>query len=142
MSEQSENLELTALEAALRELQPRAETFDHAVLMYRAGRASVRGWLWPAATLVSAAAALVLGIALWLRPAPPVTYVAVPAPPNDDTPASLPATPLADQGERGAWSRYVHLLAQVSLDDLDGLPSPPDAPEEPPLDAETLLKQL
>lgn len=142
MSERPQDRELTAIESALRELRPKADALDRAVLMYRAGRASARGWVWPAATLFSIAAAMVLGIALWMRPAQSVMYVVVPPTGNDVASAGLPSPVLADDPERGAWSRYVHLQEQVLLHGLDGLPASPGATEEPPLDAESLLKSL
>jgi hypothetical protein len=142
MSERSEDLDVTALESALRELRPRSETLDRAVLMYRAGRASVRGWVWPAATLISAVLAIVLGIALWIRPTPPVVYVAVPSPRNKEVSSSPPSPPITDQAERGAWSRYVHLQEQVLLHGLDGLPAPPSETEEGPSSVESLLNSF
>jgi hypothetical protein len=140
MSERSEESELTALESALRELRPQPETIQRDALMYRAGRASVRGWIWPAATFGSATAALVLGMVLWIRPQPPVVYVVVPAPAEEASPSPI-SSPLADQTERGAWSRYVRLQEQVSLYGLDGLPAPSGTDESPP-DAESLLNSL
>jgi hypothetical protein len=133
---------LTALERALRELRPQSNALDRAVLMYRAGRASVRGWIWPAATLFSSAGALVLGIAVWLRPAPPIVYVAVSPARTESLSAAAPSPALADDLERGAWSRYVHLQEQVLLHGLDGVPSLPSAAHEPPPDAESLLNSL
>jgi hypothetical protein len=142
MSERPEDLELTALESALRDLRPQPEALDRAGLMYRAGRASARGWGWPTAALFSSALALVLSIAWWIRPTPPVVYVAVPSARNDEVSASPQSPPLANDPERGAWSRYVHLQEQVLLHGLDGLPAPPSATEEPPPDAESLLNSL
>ena len=139
MSERSEERELTALESALRELRPKRDAMDRAVLMYRAGRASARGWVWPAATLISTAAALVLGIAFGLRPSPPIVYVAVPATGNESVSASPPSPAPVDDPEPGAWSRYVHLQEQVILNGLDGLPAPPSPTDESPLDAKSLL---
>lgn len=141
MSERSEDRELTALETALRELRPQPDAMDRAALMYRAGRASKRGWVWPLATLFSTAAALVLGIAVWTRPAPSVVYVAVP-PVRNDAASDSPPSGLGEDTERGAWSRYVHLQEQVLLYGLDGLPSPPSATDETPTDAESLLNSL
>jgi len=142
MSERSEDREVTALETALRELRPQMDALNRAALMYRAGRASVRGWIWPAATLFSTAAALALSIALWMRPTPPILYVAVPPTENESISAAPPSPPLADEPERGAWSRYVHLQQQVLLHGLDGLPSPPSATDELPPDVESLLNSL
>jgi hypothetical protein len=141
MSGRSEEGDLTALERALRELLPKTAALHRDVLMYRAGRASARSWIWPAATFCSATAALVLGIVLWIRPEPPVVYVAVPAAPAEETSPS-PPSPLAEQTERGAWSRYVHVQEQVSLYGLDGLPAPSGGTGEPPADAESLLNSL
>lgn len=140
MSEESEDRELTAIESALRELRPKLETMDRAVLMYRAGRASARGWVWPMATLLSTAAALALSIALWVRPAPPVVYVAVSPTPKDALSAAPPTPSPANGAERGAWARYIHLQEQVLLHGLDGLPVSPSETEEPPPNVESLLK--
>jgi hypothetical protein len=142
MSQRSEDFDVTALESALRELRPSSEPLDRAVLMYRAGRASARGWIWPATVLFSSALALALGIALWIRPAPTLVYVAVPAPRNDEVSVSPPAPSRADDPERGAWSRYVHLQEQVLLYGLDGLPALPSDTGEQPSSIETLLNSL
>ncbi len=141
MPEQSDE-ELTALESALRELRPQPEPIPRDVLMYRAGRASVRGWVWPAATLVSTAAALVLGMILWLRPAPATVYVTVPQPRNEVDAASTPTQPLEDDTEPGGWSRYADLQEQVFYYGLDGLPAPPSATDEAAPDAKSLLNSL
>ena len=142
MSERPEDHDVTALESALRELRPPADSLDRDALMYRAGRASARGWVWPAATLFSTAAALVLGIALWVRPSPPVVYVAVPPARNDEASVSPPSPPLAQDTERGGWSRYIHLQEQVLLHGLDGLPEPPKETEDEPSSVEALLNSL
>lgn len=142
MAERTEDRELMALETELRELRPQSDALDRAVLMYRAGRASACGWVWPLATLFSTAAALLLSIALWIRPTPPVVYVAVPPARNDSLSAAPPSPPLLDAPERGAWSRYVHLQEQVLLHGLDGLPSPPSAMDEPSPDMGSLLNSL
>lgn len=142
MSERSEERELTALASALRELRPRPDAIPRDVLMYRAGRASAHSWPWLAATLFSTTVALVLGMALWIRPAPPTVYVAVPPAQDYEESASLPAPPPGDDTERGGWSRYVSLQEQVLLHGLDGLPSPPSASDDPPPDAKSLLNSL
>lgn len=132
MSERPEERELTALESALRELQPMPEALRRDVLMYRAGGASARRWAWPTATALATAAALVLGIALVKQPAPHVVerVVYVPAPVE-----TAPETPITEGGEgRGSWSSYVHLQEQVADHGLDALP--PETPEQlPPLEA-------
>lgn len=139
MSEKPEELELTALAAALRELQPRPETLDRAALMYRAGRASARGWAWPATAVGSTVVALALALVLWLRPAPPVIerIVYLPAPPPEpaSTSPAESAPPLVEDTGGGGWSQYVHLQEQVLRDGLDGLPPPPeDVPPAPNID--------
>lgn len=141
MSERSEEVNLNDLESALRGLRPRPEALDRAVLMYRAGRASARGWGWPMATMLSTTLALGLGIALGIRPTPSVVYVTVPSARNDADSAAVPSIPRADDTDRGAWSRYVHLQEQVSLHGLDGLP-PPNGAEEQPSNVESLLHSL
>lgn len=142
MSESPEDFDVTALESALRELRPSSEPLDRDVLMYRAGRASARGWIWPTTALFSSVLAVVLGIALWIRPAPTFVYVAVPMPQNDEVSRSPAAPSRADDLERGAWSRYVHLQEQVLLHGLDGLPAPPSETGEQPSSVETLLNSL
>jgi hypothetical protein len=127
MSERPLEPELTALESALRDLQPMPEPLRRDVLMYRAGRASVRRWAWPMATALSTAAALVLGIALWSRPAPAIVerVIYLPAPGEAE-----PETPPANSGEgRGSWSSYVRFREQVADHGLDAVP--PDTPERP-----------
>jgi hypothetical protein len=141
MSERSEDRELTALETALRELRPQVDALNRDVLMYRAGRVSARGWVWPLATLVSTAAVLLLSIGLWIRPTPPVVYVAVP-PVLNDAVSDSPSSALVEETERGAWSRYVHLQEQVLLYGLDGLPPSPSATDEPSPDADALFNSL
>ncbi len=140
MSEPSEGVNLNDLELALRGLRPRPETLDREVLMYRAGRASTRGWGWPLATLASTALALGLSIALCIRPAPPIVYVAVP-PPQSDAVSASPSSPRTEDTEREAWSRYVQLEEQISLKGLDGLP-PPNSAEDKPSSVESLLSPL
>lgn len=141
MSERSEKIDLSDLELALRELRPRPETLNRAVFMYRAGRASARGWVWPLATLVSSTLALGLGFALCLVPTPQVVYVALPSPRSHEGSASPRPLLRADDPERGAWSQYVRLQEQVSLYGLDGLPLP-CADEEQPASVESLLHSL
>lgn len=148
MSERPEDRELTALESALRDLRPKPEKLDRAVLMYRAGRASARGWAWPAATALSTLVAIALGMAWWVRPEPAVVervvYVAAPSgqlkdtftPREDQEHLSVESPP--DDANRGAWSRYVRLQEQIFNRGLEGVPRPTDPPEEP-LNLESLL---
>jgi hypothetical protein len=146
MSERSEELELTALASALRDLRPSPETLDRAALMYRAGRASARGWGWPLATVAAGTLATVLGVLLLLRPAPPVVERIVYLPATQaEPPVTRPeenASPLPDDAGRGAWSHYVHLQEQVLDHGLDGLPAPSNASQEQALSIESLLRSL
>ena len=140
MSEPSEGVNLNDLESALRELRPRPETLDREALMYRAGRASARGWGWPLATLVSSALALGLSIALSIRPAPATVYVDVKSPQSDAV-ISSPSPPFTEDAEFGAWLRYIHLQEKVSLNGLDGLPPSSEA-EEIPSSVDSLLQSM
>lgn len=63
--------DLNELERTLEALAPRASRLDREQLMYRAGQASVsprRAWIWPASTAALTVTAVVLGLALLLRP--------------------------------------------------------------------------
>jgi hypothetical protein len=143
MSERSqEERDLTALESALREMRPKPAAMDRDTLMYYAGRATALSWLWPTATFLSTAVALVLSITLWIRPSPPIVYVAVPSSQNDGASASPPLPSSEDGAEPGAWARYVHIQEQVALRGLDGLPPPPSTTQEPSPDVESLLNSL
>jgi hypothetical protein len=146
MSGQREDPELTELASALRTLQPRPETLDHAALMYRAGQASARGGLWPLATMLSLAVALALGIIAWTRSEPVVIERTVSAPAANTAPerndgdVPSPAVP-SPSGDADAWSSYVHLQEKVVEGGLEGLPALPNTPE-PSADLEALLRAL
>ncbi len=153
MSERPEDLELTALESALRDLRPRPETIDPAVWMYRAGRASARGWGWPLATLGTAALAVAFGILLLIRPSPAVVervvYVPAaqpePSAPRTEESASSPPLELiaAEPRDWGPRSPYLQMQEQVLRWGLDGLPMPSSAPSaEEPQSVEQLLQSL
>jgi hypothetical protein len=146
MSERPEELELTALASALRDLRPSPESLDRAALMYRAGRASARGWGWPLATAAAGALAMVLGVLMLLRPAPSVIERVVYLPAAQAEPSVTPpeesVPPLLDDASGGAWSHYVHLQEQVLNHGLDGLPAPSSDPEEQPPNVEALLRSL
>lgn len=142
MSERPEDLDVKTLESMLRELRPPSDSLDRAVLMYRAGQATARGWIWPTATLFSTTLSLVLSMALWLRPAPTIVYVVAPLDRNEqvaDTPLS---SSLTMDFESGAWSRYVHLQEQVLLHGLEGLPPPTRETDEDPFRIESLWNSL
>jgi hypothetical protein len=155
MSERSEDRELMALESALRELQPQSEKIDRAVLMYRAGRESLRGWIWPAVASGMALLSTVLGFFLLLRPAPAVIerIVHVPAP------AIVPQPPVEKQLESisppapeplvmetfdsSPQGRYLQMEENVLRWGLKGIPPPPPAPPLPETPTvEQLLQSL
>jgi hypothetical protein len=168
MPERPEDAELSALEHALLTLAPRAEGLDRAALLFRAGQASRRpGWAWPAATLVSATVAAVLGVLLWLRPAPAVVervvYVEVsraaagiaparpvvqpaPTPPKPETreqpseliPPSAPEESVVPSGQ----PRYLQIQEHVLRWGLDALAAPTAPPGPPPPTVEDLLRSL
>ncbi len=146
MSERPEELELTALASALRDLRPSPETLDRAALMYRAGRASARGWIWPSATAAAGALAMVLGVLLFLRPVPSaverVVYLPATQPEPSVTTPEESAPPLPDDAGQGGWSRYVHLQEQILDHGLDGLPAPSSTPQEQVPSIESLLRSL
>ncbi|HEY7156736.1 MAG TPA: hypothetical protein VH575_22395 [Gemmataceae bacterium] len=146
MSERPEELELTALASALRDLRPSPEALDRAALMYRAGCASAHGWGWPLATAAAGVLATILGVLLLLRPAPPVVervvYLPVPQPESPVTQPEESAPPFPDDAGRGTWSHYVHLQEQVLDHGLDGLPAPSNAPQEQTPSVESLLRSL
>src|SRR5262245_32262441 len=102
--------ELKALEQALGTLEPQAQLSREAVI-FRAGQASMRGrWLWPMSTIVSTAAAIVLGWFLWQQPAPSgneprvriveknvfVPIERTPAVTHDQVPEQMISTPTQD----------------------------------------------
>lgn len=155
MSERSQDQKLTALELALRELQPQAEALDRSVLMYRAGRASVRGWLWPLATTAATALATVLVVFLVVRPAPHVVerivYLpapsGVPQPPVEKQPESTqPTAPelfVMEPLDSSPRRRYLQMEESVLRWGLKGIPPPPSAPPLPKMPTvEQLLQSL
>ena len=144
--------ELTALADSLRALAPQAR-LDRDALMFRAGAAAApRPWLWPAATLVSSAAALVLGLVLVLRSSPgtrvverivtvPAEQLALPQeetpePPAADDYAPDPAPPEGASPYRKAED---HLLRWG----FDGLGEPAEPPPAgKPQTVQSLLNSL
>jgi hypothetical protein len=139
--------ELTALADSLRALAPQAR-LDRDALMFRAGAAAARrAGLWPAATLLSSAVAVTLGLVLVLRPSPPprvieriVTVPAeqltlpreeTPEPPAADGYTPDPALPETASPYRKAQE---HLLRWG----LEGL----GEPAEPPADKRQTMESL
>lgn len=148
--------ELTRLEADLLSLTPVLPHLDRDQLMFAAGLASKRSWVWPTATAVMSAVALTLGVILVTRPAPVdrVEYVTVPARP-DPTPAPKPnpqvptpkPAPAPYTSQETPWPErhgYFQLQDQVLRWGLDGLPNARPAPEPPrkPDTIESLLKSF
>jgi hypothetical protein len=138
--------ELKALEQALGTLEPQAQLSRETVL-FRAGQASMRGrWLWPVSTIMSTAAALVLGVLLWRHPAPSadqppprivIVEKIVPAP-VEQTPTAVPergpelliSTPTQDSDSRD----YLRLRQEVMRWGVDVLyPAPPQKMTGQPL---------
>ena len=153
MSERSQDRELTALEAALRELHPHSDALDRAVLMYRAGRASLRGWFWPLATAAATTSAVVFAVLWILRPASPVVerIVYLPAPasvPQSQSPVEKPpestappaSEPLVMQPlDSSLRGRSLEMEESVLRWGLKGIPPPPPAP---PLPGTPTVEQL
>lgn len=134
MAEDRHDPELTRLEAFLQSLAPHPAALDRDRLMYQAGRTSAagRGWLWPSASAVLAAAVAVLGAALWLRPDPAVVerVVYLPPPAPVDEPAPVTGPPVQ--------ADYLRLRQEVLLHGVDVLARPPapsaEGPSRPPED--------
>jgi hypothetical protein len=129
--------ELTALEQALRGLAPHPGGLDRDTLLFRAGQASVpRRWIWPAATAVSTAAGLVLGVLLAVRPPPPVVeriiHVPVPAPAPAPPPApESPSEPISvprSSTPPEETPPHLRMIEHLLRWGLDGLEQPPPAP--------------
>ncbi len=143
MSERSQERELTVLEAALRELHPRSDALDRAALMYRAGRASVRGWIWPLATAAATTLAVVFAVLWTTRPEPLVVErivylpvsTSVPEPPVEKPPESTPPPvpePLVMQPlDSSLRGRSLEMEESVLRWGLKGIPPPPPAPPLP-----------
>ncbi|MCI0641491.1 MAG: hypothetical protein L0Y72_29865 [Gemmataceae bacterium] len=73
--------ELSELERALTGLQPKPPTLNRDDLLFRAGRASVRGrWFWPLTALCLGVVSVCLAVVLWSQPQdePEIRYVYVP----------------------------------------------------------------
>ena len=120
--------------------------------MFRAGQASApRGWKWPLATAVSTLAAIGLGVALLLRPQPPVVErtiivkVTVPAAETPE-PKPLPPTPdtaalVSHEAEPPPLSEYQRLEEHLLRWGFDGLPQAPHVPA-PKETRDSLLNSL
>jgi hypothetical protein len=155
MSERSEDRELTALETALREFRPQLDALDRSVLMYRAGRASVRGWVWPATAAITTTLAAVLAVLLMVRPVAPVVaqIVYVPAPAEvpqptverqpESAPSPAPEPLVMEPLDWGPLGCYYQMEESVLRWGLKGIPPPPPAPPLPETPTiEQLLRSL
>jgi hypothetical protein len=123
MSDPRETPGLSELEAALGALTPRPPALNRDAILYRAGRASVRGWQW--ATAVSTTTAVALAMTLVLRPSvdrgPGV--VALPPAPRAVPPVVPEAEPSPSTDEPSpSPSAYFRLQEQLLSRGLDGLP--------------------
>ncbi len=151
MSERPEERELTALEAALRELRPKPDSIQRDALMYRAGRASVHSWLWPLVAMATTMIAAVLGIVQLARPVPPVAerIVYLPAPavpqepvsvkPEESAPPSVPEPLVSEPLDSSPRGQYLRMQERVLRLGLKGIPPPPPAP---PLPEQPTVEQL
>ncbi len=155
MSERSQDRALTTLEAALRELHPRPCTLDRAVLMYCAGRASVRGWFWPVATAAATTFAVAFAVLWMIRPASPLVerIVYLPAPatepqlpvdkPPQSTPPPAPEPFVMQSLDSSLQGRSFEMEESVLRWGLKGIPPPPLAPPLPEAPTvEQLLRSL
>jgi hypothetical protein len=117
--------ELASFEEELRDLAPRRGCLDRDALLFAAGRASAKAGRWRGATACLVALSLALGVALAVRPAPPVVerVVYVPVEPETTPEPPTAAPPPAVSRDR--------LIEQVFLRGLDGLPDA--SVEDPPL---------
>lgn len=152
MSRPTDEPDLTALETMLATLAPAPTDLDRAVLLYRAGQASVRrNWAWPCAAMVSTLAVLGLALVLLFRPAEerivvvpgPERIVQVPMPPEPNAsqtvsnPNSFPETP---DTPRLPGRNYLTLRQEVTRWGMAALPELPDEPViHKPLSRDKLL---
>lgn len=146
------------VETALAKLQPRPTSVDRDRVLFLAGQASAttrtdvpnpkRRWLWPAATIVSFAATLLLGVLYGLernRPEPPArivyrTIVREPAenvvanrmPPRRKVAAAEVSPPEVTE------SRMLRRRHPALMTDVDYLPSPPTNGNASPSDQPTV----
>lgn len=90
------------LESSLRNLKPKGDTFSADRVLYEAGRASARGWLWPMMCVCSMFLAVGLGVCLLLQPAPTVieriVYIPLPEPVSPPEPKESPSPDLKEEG--------------------------------------------
>jgi hypothetical protein len=137
--------ELKALEQSLGTLEPQAQLSREAVF-FRAGQASMRGrWLWPVSTIVSTAAAVVLGWFLWRQPAPSdnepprvqIVTVFVPTPVEQQpavTPEKVPDLLISTPTQDNDSTEYLRMRQEVMRWGVDALhPAPPQQPSGRPL---------
>ncbi len=107
--------DLKSFEAQLASLNPRTDRLDREQLMFQAGRQSIRTsrvlpWVWPAACGLSTTAAMVLLVALLMRPEPQVVVKYVEVPAKADT------QDLDSQQEETTTPPESSLMATVGLD--------------------------
>lgn len=113
MSDETHEPELTAMEAGLRSLTPRAPAIDRDRLLFLAGRTSARRRVaaWRIGAIGSTLAAVGLALALYSRPAPERVEVEVvrwlPAPGEQRSPAVELAGP-TDSSPTLAWPYLDH----------------------------------
>jgi len=156
VSEQNVDPELSVLADALAHLKPRPAALDRDALMFRAGRASAPlGWKWPLATTASTLTAVALGIALLIRPQPPVVehtntiYVNVipPVPeaikpePKAIAPSEPPAL-VSHTVDTPPRTDYQRLEDQLLRWGLDGQPAAPHTQQPPRETPDSLLHSL
>jgi hypothetical protein len=156
VSEQNVDPELNVLADALAHLKPRPAALDRDALMFRAGRASApHGWKWRLTTAISTLTAVALGIALLIRPQPPVVertntiYVEVIHPaPDAPRPELKPSAPpeapalVSHEVEASPRTDYERLQDHLLRWGLDGLPSAPHTQQPPRETPESLLHSL
>jgi len=141
MSESTPDPKLAELEKSLSALVPVPGRIDRDQLLFRAGQASARPfvWLWPTTTGLLVVVATVLGAALALRPVPipvgKVVYVTIPqsaadfAPmPQVDSSASSRRPGSAAELDDDLWAgsaEYLRQRNQAIRWGVDALPASP-----------------
>lgn len=109
-----------------------ASALDRDEVMFRAGQASARSWLWPALALLATATSVVLAVMLYLTPGqPPSTPrpvpVPAPAPPAAPVTPKPPPVPVFQAPAR----RLEEAILRDGLDALGPADPLPPAPKKP-----------